>query len=222
MPGTRLTTLLPDDDHPQRLATIDTNGDLDVLITAPPGLGSFRQRSDMPLVAGATNGIYTSTDLGQSWRRTSLPPNNDRELTTVLGTSGGRMYAVTGPIKPGGLTQIRASADLGATWIDIPLPRLTPLVTSTAPSEDSVQDRLSVAFSPKYGLLLNDGARTWHLAAGGTTFERADQPFPIVSVSDFGGSDILLATSADMRKAHPAVTQYISTDGGVHWRPVHW
>jgi hypothetical protein len=136
--------------------------------------------------------------------------------------AGRRLYAVIEPYAPGRSWRFLNSTDLGQTWTEMPLPQLTPFVTPSAPPQNGIYDRISYGFSAKFGLLLNDGARTWRVAPGSDLFEPDDQAFPIVSVSSLTRSDTILAVSADTSKPHPKVTEYVNTDGGAHWQRVKW
>jgi photosystem II stability/assembly factor-like uncharacterized protein len=141
----------------------------------------------------ANNGVYLSTDSGQTW----APANGSGATALISGTSAGRITLVAAPSNPStlyasiqspstlGLAGMFKSTDGGTIWHPI----TTPLGTGGAGS--------TVDFC---------GAQCWYDMALGVSPVNPNLVYA-------GGSDNTLAT--------PLGALYMSADGGSSWTPVN-
>jgi photosystem II stability/assembly factor-like uncharacterized protein len=141
----------------------------------------------------ANNGIYISTDSGQTW----APANGSGATALISGTSAGRITLVAAPSNPStlyasvqspatyGLAGMFKSTDGGATWHPI----TTPLGTGGAGS--------TVDFC---------GAQCWY-----------DMPLGVSPVNP----NLVYAGGSDNTIVPPPGGLYMSTDGGSSWTPVN-
>jgi len=141
----------------------------------------------------ANNGVYISTDSGQTW----APANGSGATALISGTSAGRITLVAAPSNPStlyasvqspatnGLAGMFKSTDGGATWHPI----TTPLGTGGAGS--------TVDFC---------GAQCWY-----------DMPLGVSPVNP----NLVYAGGSDNTIVPPPGGLYMSTDGGTSWTPVN-
>ena len=100
-PDTKLTTVFADDDGPNRLVTIDTNGALSLLTTAPADAVATTLPGMSVLIAEGHHGAFRSVDQGATWQPTSMPYTDDHQVASVVGQSGGLGQAAYSASKAG-------------------------------------------------------------------------------------------------------------------------
>jgi hypothetical protein len=221
--GTLFLPVIGHTDGPTREAALYPDGHLDIVTSVPVGLSGGGRPTDVPVYAyggDRADVVWVSTDQAATWHRATMPVDSAHETVELLGGVGDPQYAFVPPTVIGGPERILASADHGLTWTEVAVPARTPvIVPSGTPDEWETYDTTSAALTSDGGVLLNDGARTWRLAPGATAFTPADQRFPIVSLEQVGPN--VVATSADLRRAHPVVTHWLTGDG-IRWQRVNW
>jgi photosystem II stability/assembly factor-like uncharacterized protein len=160
---------------------------------------------DNALYAGATNGIYKSTDGGMTFQRTlnGFPPNINVTAYSLTVSSGNILAAVNISFSPSqSLEGIFYSPDDGSNWHQANLPLQPTFVSAVA------SDRTSRAYAGVYGQSFSVTGLYQSTDAGLTWVSRTDVLQVDIERLAVKGSNVLAAT---------LFTGFFSTDFGETW-----
>ena len=160
---------------------------------------------DNALYAGATNGIYKSTDNGATFQRilNGFPPNINVTAYSLTVSSGNILAAVSVSFSPSDVLQtIFYSSDDGSNWHQANLP-LEPTFVSQVAS-----DGTSLAYAGVYGQSFSVTGLYQSTNAGLTWRSRTDVLEVDIERLAVKGSNVLAAT---------LFTAFFSTDFGETW-----
>jgi hypothetical protein len=203
----------------QAVGILTSDGRSHTLSSAPRGATTLSSVGGLTTGARALAGSYfasdsehdgrllVSTDHGRTWQEADTGGTG---IVTFIEADGGRLYAqlLSNPAVP---PRLIASDDGGRTWFGLTVPPLTPVVTQTPdPDMPPVLYEMNLAVLPPGGLLLCDGARTWKLPRGATTFEAIPDDNTLAMI---GVPGVVLGIRGDASGA----TLQTTTDG-IHWR----
>jgi len=172
--------------------------------------------------------VLTTDDGGQSWtERLAIDPPDGRAGTVrdLVAVDDRHAWVVTtpGPCDPAGcVTELRATADAGATWSTTYRPNGAVLVNATF--ADISRGWLTESFAVRRGadlLLTSDGGRSWQTSIGA---DRLAPPEDFLAISGPTPRDVWALTFDAVSCIGRACSRYAlrsSHDGGLTWSTLH-